>query len=200
MHRTITIILATLSLIACSSAPTTTIFEDELPLQEYIIGNGDQLYISVWQNPDLSLSVPVRPDGKISVPLVGDAQAEGLSAQLLSENISALLSKYIRVPQVTVIVTAAHSADFLTRVRITGAVNTPQSLPYRRNMTVLDLVLQAGGITAFANADDAILYRVTPNGTQPYDVHVDAILSSGILTTNYTLRPSDILIIPESVF
>lgn len=200
MNKIITIILAIMSLSACSSAPTTAIFEDELPLHEYIIGNGDQLYISVWQNPDLSLSVPVRPDGKISVPLVGDTQAEGLSAQILSANIAALLNKYIRVPQVTVIVTAANSADFLTRVRITGAVNAPQSLPYRRNMTVLDLVLQAGGVTAFANADDAILYRVTPNGTQPYDVHVDAILSSGILTTNYTLRPSDILIIPESVF
>jgi len=200
MNKILTIILTILWLSACSSTPSTAIFDDDIPLSEYIIGNGDQLYVSVWQNPDLSLSVPVRPDGKISVPLVGDAQAEGLSAQALSENLSALLNKYIRVPKVTVIITAANSADFLTRVRITGAVNAPQSLPYRRNMTVLDLVLQAGGITAFANADKAILYRITPDGTQPYDVHVDEILSSGILTTNYTLRPSDILIIPESVF
>lgn len=200
MNKIITIILTIIWLSGCSSTPKKAIFEDELPQREYVIGNGDQLYISVWQNPDLSLSVPVRPDGKISVPLVGDTQAEGLSAQALSENLSSLLNKYIRVPKVTVIVTAANSADFLTRVRITGAVNAPQSLPYRRNMTVLDLVLQAGGTTAFANADSAILYRVAPSGTQAYDVDVDAILNSGILTTNYTLRPSDILIIPESIF
>ena len=200
MIKNLVIVFSLLFFSGCTSSPPIAIFDEELSTGEYIIGNGDQLYISVWKNPDLSLSVPVRPDGKISVPLVGDAQAEGLSAEMLAANLTKQLGNFIRVPKVTVIVSAANSAAFLTRVRITGAVNAPQSLPYRREMTVLDLVLQAGGLTEFANANDAILYRVTPAGTQPYDVDIDQILNRGELTTNYTLRPSDILIIPESVF
>ncbi|MFT5880913.1 MAG: polysaccharide export outer membrane protein [Moritella sp.] len=200
MKRILIIILTVTLLHACASLPQQDIFDAEYEAPEYIIGTGDQLYISVWQNPDLSLSVPVRPDGKISAPLIGDAQAEGLSAKVLSEMLTVQLSKYIRVPKVTVIITAANSSDFLTRVRITGAVNAQQSLPYRRDMTVLDLVLQAGGLTPFADADNSLLYRKTPNGTVPYRVNIDDIISRGILTTNYELRPSDILIIPESVF
>jgi polysaccharide export outer membrane protein len=194
------ILLLSLFLINACSTPPQKIYNAEVQYPEYVIGNNDYLRINVWKNADLSVDVPVRPDGKISVPLVGDAQAQGLTAEELAKQLTEKLSKYIRQPNVTVIVTQANSSAFLNRVRITGAVNNPLSLPYRRNMTVLDLVLQAGGLTAFANADDAILYRKTPKGTIPYKVNIDEILHKGILTTNYELRPFDILIIPESIF
>lgn len=176
------------------------IYDEELVYNEYVIGSGDQLYISVWQNPELSLTVPVRPDGKISAPLIGDQQAQGLTAKNLSIELEKKLNEYIRIPQVTVIVTAPSSSEYLTRIRITGAVNTPKSLPFRRDMTVLDLVLSAGSLTPFADGNESILYRKTPEGVIGYPVHVTDILKQGDLTSNYTLRPSDILIIPESVF
>ncbi len=201
MTNKLILILCGMLLTACSSKPTTeTPFEDDITASEYVIGNGDQLLISVWQNPDLSLAVPVRPDGQISLPLVGDAQAKGLTPEALSESLAKKLSKFIRTPNVTTIVTAANSAIYSNRIRITGAVNSPLSIPYFKDITVLDLVLEAGSLTEFANGDDAILYRKTPNGIESYSIHVDAILNEGNLTTNYYLRPSDILIIPERVF
>lgn len=203
MYRQTLILLCVVLLSACSAQTQSTTskpFEDEIIISEYQIGNGDQLFISVWQNPELSLAVPVRPDGKISMPLVGDVQAKGLTPTALSKSLTKKLNKYIRSPNVTTIVTSANSAVYSNRIRITGAVNNPLSIPFYKDITVLDLVLEAGGLTAFANADNAILYRKTPNGLESYPVHVNQILTEGILTTNYVLRPSDILIIPESVF
>lgn len=167
---------------------------------EYKIGVGDQLSINVWKNPELSLSVTVRPDGKISVPLVGDAQAVGLSAEALAAELNNNLKKFIRSPEVTVIVSSAMSAEFLSRVRITGAVQTPLSIPYREGMTVLDLVLQAGGLNPFSNGDNAILYRKTDSGIKRYSIKLKRIIKQGDISTNYELRPSDILIVPESIF
>src|SRR5690606_10987390 len=99
--------------------------------KEYGIGVGDALQISVWRNAELSVSVPVRPDGKISMPLIGDVAAAQLAATELSESIVSGLKRYVRSPQVTVIVTNPSSTDFQRRVRITGAVESPQSIPYR---------------------------------------------------------------------
>lgn len=174
--------------------------EPAVKVTEYKIGIADTLYINVWKNPDLSLSVPVRPDGKISVPLVGDAIAASLSAEQLAENLTDKLKKYIRNPEVTVIVSSSESAEFLSRVRITGAISLPQSIPYRRGMTVLDLVLQAGSLSDFANGDGAILYRKTAAGTKRYSIQIDRIIKKGDISTNYELQPADILIIPESLF
>lgn len=183
---------------ACTTA--IEIPEPAMEVQEYEIGVADQLYINVWKNPDISLTVPVRPDGKISVPLVGDALASGLSAEALAEKLTERLQKYIRNPEVTVIVTSSESAEFLSRVRITGAVLLPQSIPYRRGMTILDLVLQAGSLTDFADGDGAILYRKTKEGIKRYSVQIDRIIKKGDISTNYELQPADILIIPESLF
>ncbi|MCG6200938.1 XrtA/PEP-CTERM system exopolysaccharide export protein [Psychromonas antarctica] len=188
-------------LTSCSTpldSPEQGIAIQEIP--EYKIGAGDQLYINVWQNPDLSLSVAVRPDGKISVPLIGDAKAVGSTAEDLAANLSDQLDKFIRNPEVTVIVTSAISSEFLTRVRITGAVQLPQTIPYRQGMTILDLVLQAGGLSVFADGDNAILYRKTNEGTKRYPVRLDSIMKEGDIATDYELRPSDTLIVPESVF
>jgi len=198
-------LLALFCAVMISGCATTEVlheepYSDKVKFSEYKIGNNDQLMISVWKNQELSINVPVRPDGKISMPLVGDAQAQGLTPEALASELADKLSKYIRGPNVTVIVLGANSASYSSRVRITGAVNGPLSIPYYTDLNVLDLVLEAGGLTEFANADEAVLYRKTPEGTKPYHVNIDDILYRGILETNYLLRPSDILIIPESVF
>lgn len=169
-------------------------------LAEYRIGVGDALQISVWRNPELSLSVPVRPDGKISMPLIGDIMAAGATAPGLSDVIVKSLSSYVKNPQVTVIITNPSSSDFQRRVRITGAVESPQSIAYREGMTVLDLVLIAGGPSEFASANRAKLYRNVNGQVKVYKIKLDDLINDGDLTTNYSLQPSDIVSVPERVF
>jgi polysaccharide biosynthesis/export protein len=185
---------------ACGTAPVVDKPVEWKENKEYRIGVGDQIQVGVWKNPELSVSVPVRPDGKISVPLVGDIVASGTTAEELSKQVAKSLRDYIRSPQVTVIVSNPASAEFLRRVRITGAVKNPQSIPHRQGMTVLDIVLLAGGTTPFAVKNNAQLYRKTPEGLKVYPVYLKNILEKGDLETNYVLMPSDILTIPERSF
>ena len=166
----------------------------------YQVGVGDQLSVKVWRNEELSVTVPVRPDGNISVPLVGDIFAAGKSAPTLAEEIEKSLSSYIRNPQVTVIITNANSTEFINRVRVTGAIKNPMSMPFRKGMTVMDLVLISGGITEFADANAATLYRLTDTGVETHPVYVEDILKKGDVRSNYTLMPSDIVTIPERLF
>lgn len=168
--------------------------------KNYRIGVGDEVNIRVWRNEELSVQVPVRPDGKVSSPLVGDIVAAGLTTQELATAITTKLSNYVRNPEVTVIVTNPASADFLRRVRVTGAVRTPLSVSYRQGMSVMDLILQAGGLSEFASPNKARLYRTVDGKTKVYPIRVEDILQNGDLTTNYTLFPSDVVTIPERSF
>ena len=195
--------LLALMLTACGS---TGVMKDapKLPqanvIGEYQIGVGDELYVNVWKNQELSMNVPVRPDGKISLPLIGDIVAQGFSPKQLAANITQGLLTYIRSPQVNVIVVNAGSVDYLLRVRVTGAVTTPRSLPHKDGMTVLDLVLEAGGPTEYASANSAKLYRRVDGEIKVYPIKLNDILNKGELTTNYTLAPSDIVTVPERLF
>lgn len=174
---------------------------DAMAVKAYHIGVDDQLQISVWQNPDLSVSVPVRPDGRITVPLIGDVQAGGKTPEAVAAVIQAKLKAFVRDPQVAVILTELRSHEYLSRVRVTGAVRTPVSLPYRQGMTILDVVLAAGGITEFAAADHTELYRHDGEGsTQSYAVELDKILQRGDLATNYPVRPGDVVTVPQRSF
>lgn len=168
--------------------------------EEYRIGVGDALDINVWRNPELSVSVPVRPDGKISMPLIGDIVAANLTTKELSDGIVTNLTNYVRSPQVTVIVTNPSSSDFQRRVRITGAVNNPQSIPYRDGMTVLDLVLLAGGANEFASGNKARLYRKINGQIKVYPIRLNDLVNKGDVRTNYPLQPSDIVTVPERSF
>lgn len=205
MNKASLVLISIISIftLGCSSAIQTS---SEAPeslegkYADYFIGVGDQLSINVWRNEDLSLDIPVRPDGKISLPLVGELQAAGQTASQLSEELRSGLVNYIRNPQVTVIVTEALSSDYQRRVRVTGAVEEPISIPQREGMTVLDLVLEAGGVTEFAIPNKSILYRRTSTGVVAYPVYLGDILKKGKLETNYDLAPSDIITIPERVF
>ncbi|ARN74506.1 XrtA/PEP-CTERM system exopolysaccharide export protein [Oceanicoccus sagamiensis] len=189
---------------ACSSNTSQPIMapEDiqEYSAEPYKIGVGDIIKVDVWGNEKLSLEVPVRPDGKISMSLVGDVLAAGFTTESLAESVSEKLLEYIKNPQVTVIVTNPSSSDFQQRIRVTGAVQSPQSVPYRKGMTVLDLVLLAGGPNEFAISNDSKLYRKVQGQVKVYPIYLEDILRSGKLDTNYMLVPSDIVTVPERSF
>lgn len=192
-------------LAGCASSAGTrsapTLDSDRMAVSAYHIGVDDQLQISVWQNPDLSVTVPVRPDGKITVPLIGDVQAGGQTPEAVAATIQGKLKSYVRDPQVAVILTQLRSHEYLSRVRVTGAVRTPVSLPYRQGMTILDLVLAAGGTTEFAAPDRTELYRRDGDGaTQAYAVQLGKILQKGELATNYPVQPGDVVTVPQRAF
>jgi len=169
-------------------------------VDEYKIGADDVLQINVWRNPELTTTVPVRPDGKISLPLVGDVVVGGLSPVDVARNVENKLKLYIRTPKVSVILTQLFSHEYLSRVRVTGAVGRPLSMPYRQGMTVLDIVLEAGGPNDFSAPNRTKLYRKINGKTQVLRVKLDDILTRGKLKTNILLQPGDVLTIPERVF
>ena len=190
---------------ACASNPASqggpTINPDSQAVKVYHIGVDDVLKVSVWHNPDLGTTVPVRPDGRISVPLIGDVEAGGKTPEQVAADIRDKLKSYVRDPQVAVILTQLRSHEYLSRVRVTGAVRQPISVPYRQGMTVLDAVLAAGGITEFAAADRTELYHKDKNGvTKAYPVDLDAILNKGRLSTNYPVQPGDVITVPQRAF
>lgn len=176
------------------------IIESAVTPGEYRIGVDDALDVNVWKNPELSMQLRVRPDGKISMPLIGDLPAADMTSTELAQSISKQLSNYVKNPQVTVIVSNPSSSDFLRRVRVTGAVKNPQSIAYRDGMTVLDLVLLAGGLNDFAAGNRATLYRKINGVTKAYPIKLDALINDGDVDTNYTLQPSDIVSVPERMF
>lgn len=167
---------------------------------EYRIGAEDQLEINVWRNDDLSIDVPVRPDGMISVPLIGDVEAGGRTPEEVGAAIERELAEYVRDPRVTVIVTELNSHEYLARVRVTGAVEEAVSLPYRQGMTVLDLVLEAGGVSEFAAPNRTKLYRRVRGETRTLEIRLDDILEDGDLDTNVALQPGDVIAVPERLF
>jgi polysaccharide export outer membrane protein len=169
-------------------------------VDQYILGATDVVRVSVWRNEDLSIAVPVRPDGKISVPLVGDVQASGRAPEQLANDIRLSLSEYIREPQVSVVVTSMGSHEFTDRVRVTGAVRQPVSIPHRSGMTVLDIFLNAGGANEFAALNNAMLYRKVEGEVVAIPIRLDDILNKGQVETNYSMRPGDILTVPERNF
>ncbi|MGF1642333.1 MAG: XrtA/PEP-CTERM system exopolysaccharide export protein [Thiotrichales bacterium] len=170
------------------------------PVEEYKIGVDDVVDVNVWKNPDLSVKVPVRPDGNISVPLIGDVLVGGKTPSDVSEIITQKLSAFLREPQVTVILSELRSHEFLSRVRITGAVAKPVSIPYRQGMTVLDAILEAGGVSKFASSDSTKLYRKDGTSSRVLDVSLNQILKQGDLRTNYALEPGDVITVPERAF
>ncbi|WP_322003424.1 XrtA/PEP-CTERM system exopolysaccharide export protein [Marinobacter alexandrii] len=169
-------------------------------VDQYILGATDVVRVSVWRNQDISISVPVRPDGKISVPLVGDVRASGRTPEQLATAIRDSLSQYIREPQVSVVVTSMGSHEFTDRVRVTGAVRQPVSIPHRSGMTVLDMFLSAGGANEFAALNNTMLYRKFEGEVVAIPIMLDDILNKGRIRTNYPMRPGDILSVPERNF
>ncbi|MET0984454.1 MAG: XrtA/PEP-CTERM system exopolysaccharide export protein [Steroidobacteraceae bacterium] len=186
-------------LAACSSktyppAPTASATPD----YKYIIGPLDTVNIVVWRNPELSMAVPVRPDGRISTPLVEDVPALGKNPAELGRELEKAMSKYIRDPVVTVIVTNFVGPNN-EQIRIIGEAAKPQAVAYRQNMTLLDVMIVVGGLTDFADGNKTVLIRGSESGKQ-YSVRLRDLVRRGDISANVDMRPGDILIIPQSWF
>ncbi len=166
---------------------------------EYIIGPGDSLSIFVWRNPELSQSVPVRPDGKISVPLVEDLTASGKTATQLAREIEVVLSDYVKEPLVTVIV-GDFQGVYDTQVRVIGEATDPRAIPYRDQMTVLDVMIEVGGLTEFAAGNKSKLVRRADGVTHTATVRIEDLIKDGDITANVPVSPGDVIIIPEAWF
>lgn len=166
----------------------------------YQMSVGDQVQVNVWKNPELSVTAPIRPDGKIAVPLVGDVMAAGKEPAQLAADITERLSDYVRNPNVTVILTALEGQEFLSRIRVTGAVVKDASMKYQQGMTVLDAVLEAGSLDVYADANRTKLYRRSQGETKTYAIRLKDIMEDGDMRTNMLLMPGDVITVPERLF
>ena len=176
------------------AAPASASVDD----YSYIIGAGDALNIIVWRNPELSMSVPVRPDGKIATPLVDELSVQGKTSIQVAREVEKQLSKYVRDPVVTVVVTG-FVGPYSEQIRVVGEAARPQFLPYKQKMTVLDVMIAVGGLTDFASGNDATILR-SSEGNKQYAVRLKDLIKRGDVSANVEMRPGDILIIPQSFF
>lgn len=200
------LVLASLAVLAgCSSTelpslPTTGNYGTQTtdPAKyNYIIGPGDSVQIFVWRNPEVSQSVTVRPDGKITTPLVEDLPASGRTPTQLARDIEKVLETYIRQPIVTVIM-GGFGGPYSEQIRVVGEAAKPQAIPYREKMSLLDVMILVGGLTQFADGNEAKIVRVVEGHQQQYRVRIDDLLKDGDITANVDMLPGDILIVPES--
>ena len=166
---------------------------------EYRIGSGDTLQVFVWNQPELTVTVPVRPDGMISTPLISGVPAEGKTASQLAKDLETALSEFVRNPTVSVMVTG-FVGSYADQIRVVGQAAQPQSLPYKANMSLLDVMITVGGLAEFAAGNRAVLVR-QQNGQQVrIKVRLRDLLDNGDISANVPMRPGDVLIIPESRF
>jgi polysaccharide biosynthesis/export protein len=185
-----------------SLPPASFVGSDETASdQKYVIGALDQLNIFVWRNPELSVKTQVRPDGRITTPLITDMVAAGKTPSQLADEIRAALTQYIEDPRVSVMIDS-FQGTFGQQVRVVGATEKPASLPYRANMTLLDAMIEVGGLSEYAAGNRARLIRHDPvTGEQKeYDLKIARLLKKGDTSANVRLEPGDVIIIPESMF
>lgn len=167
--------------------------------QKYLIGPGDQLKVFVWGDQELSTDVAVRPDGLISTPLVEDIQASGKTPTELARNLESELSKYVKNPKVTISV-SHFVGQYTEQVRVVGQAAQPQAIPFRKGMTLLDVIIAVGGLTEFADGNKASIVRKVNGVSQQYRVKLDDLIRDGDISANVEMLPGDVLIIPETWF
>ncbi len=166
---------------------------------EYLIGPGDTLQVFVWGQPDLSVTVPVRPDGRVSTPLIEDIVAVGKTPTQLAREMEQVLSEYIRSPEVNVIV-QGFVGTFGRQIRVLGQAAEPRAVPYRDRMTLLDVMIEVGGLTRFAAGNRSRVVRTVDGRSREIRVRLDDLMNRGRIEENIVMQPGDIVIIPEAVF
>lgn len=177
--------------------PAPFVPPEEGPGPNYLIGPLDGLNVFVWRNPELTVGVTVRPDGRLSMPLIDDLPATGKTPSELARDIEEELSVYIQQPIVTVVVNG-FNGPFSQQVRVLGEAGTPQAIPYRANMTLLDVMIQVGGLTEFAAGDRATLVRFEDGEQREYRLRIESLIKDGDINANVKILPGDVVIIPES--
>ncbi len=188
----------------CSSTPLPTAvtrasLTTDVNEYQYLIGPGDQLSIFVWRNPEISGSFTVRPDGKVSTSLVEDIDVAGRTPTMLARQIEEQLSTYINNPRVTVSV-SRFNGPFSEQVRVIGEATNPRTVSYTQHMTLLDLMIQVGGLTQFADGNGAKLVRVINNEQKVFDIDIEDLIKDGNIVKNVDILPGDVIIIPEAWF
>jgi len=189
---------------ACSTnnLPSATLHPSntaDINSYKYLIGAGDVLNIFVWRNPEVSGSFVVRPDGMITTSLVEDIKVAGKTPTELARSIEEILGTYLRDPIVTVTVNS-FVGPFSEQIRVIGEAAEPQAINYTQHMTLLDVMIQVGGLTEFANGNNAVLVRIENGEQKQYDVLIDELLKDGKISANVDMLPGDIIIIPEAWF
>jgi polysaccharide export outer membrane protein len=197
-----TAVAAILVLAGCATPKSETITVPAAAAAEqteYRIGPGDTLQVFVWNQPELTVTVPVRPDGMISTPLISGVPAAGKTAPELAKDLEKALSEYVRNPTVSVMVTG-FVGTYSDQIRVVGQAAKPQSLPYRANMTLLDVMIAVGGLAEFAAGNRAVLVRQEGDKQQRISVRIADLIDDGDISANVAMRPGDVFIIPESRF
>lgn len=166
---------------------------------EYRIGPGDKLRIFVWNQPDISGEVPVRPDGNISAPLIEDVVAAGKTPTELARDIEKRLAEYIRTPQVNIIVVNFQGTG-VDQIKVVGAAVNPRALPYRSGMTLMDVMIDVGGLSEFASGNRGRVIRIVDGKQTEIPVRIKDLLSKGRMEYNLQMKPGDVVVIPESMF
>ena len=166
---------------------------------QYLVGPGDNLSIFVWRNPEISGSFIVRPDGKVTTSLVEDLDVSGKTPTMLAREIESELSKYINNPRVTVSLNN-FTGPLSEQVRVIGEATNPSAISYTQNMTLLDLMIAVGGLTEFANGNNAVLVRVVNGEQKSYALNIETLIKDGDIDKNIDMLPGDIVIIPEAWF
>lgn len=185
---------------ACGGNPTVPADERLAgPDYEYVIGAGDTMEIFVWGNQELSTTGIVRPDGKFTTRLVEDLPASGKTSTELARDIEEAYAQYVRQPVVSVIVNGFIGVPE-QQVRVVGEATTPSSVPYRQDMTLLDLMIAVGGMTEFAAGNKSVLVRRHEGTQKSYGLRLDDLLKDGDISANMAMMPGDIVIISESWF
>jgi polysaccharide export outer membrane protein len=158
---------------------------------DYVIGADDTLHISVWKEPDLSETLPVRPDGKISMPLLNDVTAAGLTPLQLKDSITEKLKKYIADPRVTVVVTAMNSQ----RIFVSGEVQHTGAMALLPHMTILQALSHAG-FTQFANLKGIYLLRTSNGKQEKLPFNYKEVIKGNHPEQNIELKPGDTVVVP----
>jgi polysaccharide export outer membrane protein len=204
-HLKIYLLILVTLLSGCSSKntlPNATLHPSDtvnINSYKYLIGSGDVLNIFVWRNPEVSGSFVVRPDGMITKSLVEDIKVTGKTPTELARSIEEILATYLRDPIVTVTV-ENFVGPFSEQIRVIGEAAQPRAINYTQHMTLLDVMIQVGGLTEFADGDDAVLIRIEKGQQEQYQVAIDQLLKEGDISANVDILPGDIIIIPEAWF
>lgn len=161
--------------------------------EKYVIGNDDVLAISVWKEPELTKSIPVRSDGKISLPLVGEMEAAGKTPLQLEQNIREKLTNFISSPEVTVIVQQVNSRKY----NVLGEVSKPGSYPLTASTTIMDAIATAGGFRDFAKKSGVYVLRKTADGREGrLKFNYKDFIKGKDVAQNIKLEPNDTIIVP----
>jgi len=200
LRKVLVLVIAIFSLTACGSRYVSV--EETIPeggVQDYIIGPGDTVQVFVWGNGELSTTVPVRPDGRVTVPLVEDLVASGKSSSQLARELEVHLANYVKNPVVSVVVTG-FVGRYSEQIRVVGQAAEAKMLPYKEAMTLLDVVIEVGGLTEFAAGNRASIVRMVNGEEKQFRVYLDDLVKDGDISRNVEMYPGDVLIIPEAWF